>query len=110
MNYPIARQNGLVVQEMLDEVLVYDLASSNAHCLNLTAGFVWKACDGKNSIGDIVRQFESAGNGKVTEDFVWLAIDQLSENGLLDGSTITRFNGPTRRQVLKKIGELRVYQ
>lgn len=104
MIYPLARQNGLVVQEMLDEVLVYDLDSNKAHCLNRSVGFVWKACDGKNSISDIVRQFESAGNGKVTEDFVWLAIDQLSETYLLDGSAVRHFEGMSRRQVLKKIG------
>ncbi len=106
MNYPIARQNGLVVQEMLDEVLVYDLDTNRAHCLNLSAGFIWKACDGKNSIGDIVRHFEQDGNGKVTEDFVWLAIDQLSENGLLSTAVRPRFARQSRRQALKRIGLL----
>jgi hypothetical protein len=101
---PMARQNGLVVQEMPDEVLVYDLNSNKAHCLNQSAAFVWKSCDGTNSIEDIVRQFESNGKGKVTEDFVWLAIDQLNENGLLDGEVAPRFAGQSRRQVLKTIG------
>ena len=101
---PMARQNGLVVQEMPDEVLVYDLDSNKAHCLNQSAAFVWKSCDGTNSVADIVHQFESNGNGKVTEDFVWLAIDQLNENGLLDGKVAPRFAGQSRRQVLKTIG------
>ncbi len=101
---PMARQNGLVVQEMPDEVLVYDLNSNKAHCLNQSAAFVWKSCDGTNSVEDIVRQFESNGKGKVTEDFVWLAIDQLNENGLLDGKVAPRFAGQSRRQVLKTIG------
>ena len=100
----MARQNGLVVQEMPDEVLVYDLNSNKAHCLNQSAAFVWKSCDGTNSVEDIVRQFESNGRGKVTEDFVWLAIDQLNENGLLDGEVAPRFAGQSRRQVLKTIG------
>ena len=100
----MARQNGLVVQEMPDEVLVYDLNSNKAHCLNQSAAFVWKSCDGTKSVGDIVRQFEANGNGKVTEDFVWLAIDQLNENGLLDGDVAPRFAGQSRRQVLKTIG------
>ena len=100
----MARQNGLVVQEMPDEVLVYDLNSNKAHCLNQSAAFVWKSCDGNNSVEDIVRQFESNGRGKVTEDFVWLAIDQLNENGLLDGEVAPRFAGQSRRQVLKTIG------
>ena len=100
----MARHNGLVVQEMPDEVLVYDMDTNNAHCLNQSAAFVWKSCDGNNTVGDIVRQFEANGNGKVTEDFVWLAIDQLNENGLMDSTIAPRFEGQSRRQVLKTIG------
>lgn len=103
-NNPLARQNGIVVQEMPDEVLVYDLDSNKAHCLNKSAAFVWKSCDGTNSVGDIVKQFEATGGGKVTEDFVWLAIDQLGENGLLSNEVAPRFHGQSRRQVLKTIG------
>lgn len=101
---PTARQNGLVIQEMPDEVLVYDLDNNKAHCLNQSAAFVWKSCDGNNSVADIVRQFEKNAGGKVTEDFVWLAIDQLNENGLLDTNITPRFEGQSRRQVLKTIG------
>ncbi len=100
----MARQNGLVIQEMPDEVLVYDLDSNKAHCLNQSAAFIWKSCDGAKSVPDIVREFESNGRGKVTEDFVWLAIDQLNENGLLAGDIAPRFAGQSRRQVLKTIG------
>ena len=101
---PIARSNGLVVQEMPDEVLVYDMDSNKAHCLNETAAFVWKSCDGTNSVADIVREFETNVGGRVSEDFVWLAIDQLRENGLMSAGTESRFAGQSRREVLKKIG------
>ncbi len=101
---PMARNSGLVVQEMPDEVLVYDMDTNKAHCLNQSAAFVWKSCDGNNTVGDIVRHFEANGNGKVTEDFVWLAIDQLNENGLMDSKIAPRFEGQSRRQVLKTIG------
>lgn len=103
-NNPMARQNGLVVQEMPDEVLVYDLDTNKAHCLNGSAALVWKSCDGSNSVADIVKSFELGGGGKVTEDFVWLAIDQLNENNLLEGKVAPRFAGQSRRQVLKTIG------
>jgi len=96
----MARQNGIVVQEMPDEVLVYDLDSNKAHCLNQSAAQVWKSCDGTNTVADIVKQFD----GKVTEDFVWLAIDQLNETGLLQNEVAPRFAGQSRRQVLKTIG------
>lgn len=101
---PKARESGLVVQEAQDEVLVYDLDSNKAHCLNESAAFVWRSCDGTNSVSDIVREFESTSRGKVTEDFVWLAIDQLNENGLLASVGERPFAGRSRRDVLKKIG------
>jgi len=101
---PIARITGLVVQEMPDEVLVYDMDTNKAHCLNETSAFVWKSCDGKNSVKDIVREFETNTGGRVSEDFVWLAIDQLHENGLLQAGIESRFAGQSRRDVLKKIG------
>ena len=104
LQHPIARQSGLVVQEMPDEVLVYDLNNNKAHCLNDSAAFVWRTCDGKNTVSDIVHEFEIASKGTVTEDFVWLAIDQLQENGLLEAGTVSRFAGQSRREVLKKIG------
>lgn len=101
---PIARKNDLVVQETSGEVLVYDLKTSKAHCLNGSAAFVWKSCDGKNTVSDIVRRFEADGMGEVTEDFVWLAIDQLNENSLLENKISAPFNGHSRRQALKAIG------
>ncbi len=100
----MARQKGLVVQEMPDEVLVYDLETNKAHCLNQSAALVWKACDGKHMVADIVREFETNTGGKVSEDFVWLAIDQLSEKGLLESKTSLKFIGQSRRQMLKTVG------
>lgn len=102
---PIARKNDLVVQETADEVLVYDLNTSKAHCLNSSAAMIWRSCNGSNTVADIVREFESNGVGSVSEDFVWLAIDQLNENGLLETNTAARFtDGFSRRQALKTIG------
>jgi hypothetical protein len=101
---PIARKTGLVVQEVPDEVLVYDLESNKAHCLNQSAAMVWRSCDGNNSVADIAKLVESQAGGKVTEDFVWLAIDQLSENNLLEQQITTGFAGQSRREAIKKIG------
>src|SRR5438552_18912658 len=95
---PKARQNALVVQEMSDEVLVYDLDTNKAHCLNSSAALVWRSCDGTRSVADIVLEFERSGAGEVSEDFVWLAIDQLNENRLLEEDVTPRFSGQSRRQ------------
>ena len=101
---PIARKSGLVVQEVPDEVLVYDLESNKAHCLNQSAAMIWKSCDGNNSVSEITKLVESQAGGKITEDFVWLAIDQLSENNLLEEQIRSSFEGTSRREVIKKIG------
>lgn len=101
---PIARSVGLVIQEMPDEVLVYDLETNKAHCLNETAAFIWSACNGKNSISDITRLFVNQSNKSVDESLVWLAIDQLSEINLLEFELRANFQGQTRREVIKKIG------
>jgi hypothetical protein len=98
--FPVARKSGLVVQEMPDEVLVYDLNSNKAHCLNDTAAKVWKACDGNTSVAEIAANFGKGSN----EDLVWLAIDQLSESHLLESQISTKFKGQSRRDVIKKIG------
>ena len=46
---PLARKEGLVIQELPVEVLVYDLDRDKAHCLNETAAMVWRKCNGCSS-------------------------------------------------------------
>ncbi len=101
---PVARKEGLVIQEMPEEVLVYDLDTNKAHCLNQTAAFVWKSCDGRNSVADITKLVGNDSGTAIPEDLVWLAIDQLSEKNLLANNLKADFKGSTRREVIKKIG------
>lgn len=100
----MARKEGLVIQETPDELLVYDLNTNKAHCLNQTAAFVWKSCDGKNSVSEITNLFKRETGEEVKEDLVRLAIDQLSGKDLLEGEIALSFGGQSRRQVIKKIG------
>ena len=102
--YPVARKNGLVVQEVPDEVLIYDLDSNKAHCLNKTAAAVWRQCSGNNSVSDIANLAGAELNSVLSNDIVWLAIDQLSDNRLLENEVRSNFSGQSRREVLKKIG------
>lgn len=101
---PVARKEGLVIQETAEEVLVYDLTNNKAHCLNQTAAFVWKSCNGNNSIPEISKLFEREVGSAVHEDLIWLAIDQLNEKNLLDAELKNGFAGRSRREVIKRIG------
>ena len=103
-HYPIARKENLVVQEVPDEVLVFDLDTNKAHCLNQTAAMVWKACDGTKSVSDIAAAVSEQSGNKVNDEFIWLAIDQLTENKLLNNTIEKSFNRNGRRDAIKKIG------
>ena len=103
---PQARKNGLVVQELADEVLVYDLERHKAHCLNHTAAWVWKHCDGKATVADMARLLRAESNAPVGEEVIWLALVQLGQKRLLR----TRVGWPkevaglSRREVLRQLG------
>jgi len=103
---PTARKNDLVIQQADDEVLVYDLKTNKAACLNETAAFVWQNCNGSNAIADIAQALGRKTNSEVNNDVVWLAIDELSKNKLLEEkiSAEYSFTGVSRRDVIKKIG------
>jgi len=101
---PLARKTGLVIQEVPEEVLVYDLETNKAHCLNKSAALVWQSCDGTRSVSDIAAYVGTQSGEKVTDDFVWLAIDQLNANDLLEKQIEADFKGMSRRDVIKRIG------
>ncbi|MBX3289767.1 MAG: PqqD family protein [Acidobacteria bacterium] len=102
--YPVARSTNLVVQEVPNEVLIFDIDTNKAHCLNKTAALVWKSCDGKRSVSEIAEFVGSETGEQVSDDLVWLAIDQLNETNLLEDQVTVDFKGQSRRDALKKIG------
>ena len=105
-NIPKARENDLVVQELKDEVLIYDLKINKAYCLNETSAAIWNLCDGHNSVSDISRKLSNRLKQLVTDDLVYLALDQLKTDELLSKSDELeiKFNGLSRREAIRKVG------
>jgi hypothetical protein len=101
---PHARQQSVIVKDLLDEVLIYDLDRNKAHCLNQSAAIVWRNCDGKSSISQIRKVLQKELSTPVSEEVVWLAIDQLNQFHLLEQGITRPQNGVSRRSVLKNIG------
>jgi hypothetical protein len=103
---PRARQNGLVVRELDDEVLVYDLERNEAHCLNQTAGLVWKHCDGETTISEMVELLRKDLGPAADEQVVWHALLQLGKDHLLEEQVSRPATAPvmTRRHMLQKVG------
>ena len=103
---PEARSEGLLIEKLADEVLVYDLDRHKAHCLNRTAALVWDCCDGKSTVAQMAARVEDETNLPVGQDLVWLALDQLSKTGLLVEPLYRQkaSSGISRRQVVRRIG------
>ena len=104
---PMMRREDLVIDEMPDEVLVYDLERHKAHCLNLTAALVWKNCDGRSTPREIARRLEKELQAPCPEDVVWLALRQLKSLHLLEqpiALPLGRLAGISRRQMVRTLG------
>ena len=103
---PKSRKEDLVVQETNGEVLIYDLRSDKAFCLNETSALVWNACDGSKDVNEIRSEVSKKLKKDADDDLIWLALDQLTEQKLLssEGSTISPLKGISRREVIKRIG------
>ncbi len=104
MNKPLARKSNIVVQELKNETLVYDLKINKAFCLNETSALVWSLCDGNRTASEISGEMSVSLEALVSEELVWIALDQLSKGGLLDGEIEQRFMGLSRREVIRKVG------
>jgi hypothetical protein len=104
---PVARQHGLDVKEMTEETLVYDLERDKAHCLNRTSALVWKHCDGKTSVPQLVAIFEKTLGVAKPLAVVELALEQLSKRNLLM-EPVAPAEGQTRlsrREMLKDLSK-----
>jgi hypothetical protein len=103
---PTSRQARLVIQELPDEVLIYDLDRDRAHCLNQAAAFVWKQCDGRTTVAEALVRFEEEFGAGVDETMILLAVDQLEKFDLLQERVKrpARVNRVSRRALIRSVG------
>ncbi len=103
---PVASNDGLLVRELAGELVVYDLGRHEAHCLNRTAAFVFRQCDGRSSVADIATRLQAELDSPADEDVVWQAL------GLLDGARLLAHmpvrpappGGVSRRDLVRRVG------
>ena len=98
MKLPRAKSENTVVQHLKDEMLIYNLKTNQAFCLNSTAGKVFNACNGEQTFEDLKIQY------KFTDDLIYLTLEELKRNYLLEHHQSSHFGELTRREVIKKVG------
>ena len=90
---PTARSSDLLIEELDEEVVIYDQRTSLVHHLDERARRIWIACDGHRSANQIARD---AGCDQAT---IELTLDRLHDAGLLLGPPRSRLR--SRRQILR---------
>ena len=98
MNLPQAKSENIVVNTLKDEVLIYDLSTNQAFCLNETASHVFNACDGKTTFDELQSRYG------YPDELIFLALDGLKKNALLADEYHSPFAGLNRREVIRRVG------
>jgi hypothetical protein len=103
---PVSRKSNVVVHELEDEILIYDLNINKAFCLNQTSALIYQLCDGKNSVADISKLMSVKLKTLVSEDLVRLALEDFKKDNLLENGEelSSHFAGLSRREAIRKVG------
>jgi hypothetical protein len=103
---PRARTNELLIEELEDELLVYDLAADRAHRLNATAAAVFRHADGKRTVAELVDVLAEEVGEVSDEDLVLITLDGLVEAGLVEDyeKRSTKAARSSRRKFIARAG------
>ena len=98
---PQVRPDGLLVEQVGDEVVVYDTDSKEAHCLSPLAAAVFNHCDGQTRVDHLPAAVSASLGETVDAERVGDALVQLEERKLLAAPVATRA-GVSRRDLLRR--------
>lgn len=103
---PQAREEDLLIHELPDETLVYDLNRHRAHSLNRTAAFIWRHCDGRTTAAEMAALAQRELNVAADEDVVWAVLRRLGKARLLQERITPPPDVPhySRREMVRKLG------
>lgn len=97
MKLPTSRTENIVVQETNQELLIYDLLTNQALCLNQTSAIVFNACHGIVTVDELKRQTN------LTDEIIFLTLDELNKHNLLSEQYHSPWIGMSRREIIKKV-------
>jgi Coenzyme PQQ synthesis protein D (PqqD) len=103
---PRARSSQLLVEQLEDELLVYDLAADRAHRLNETAATIFRHADGSRSVEDLVDVLSEQVGVLADEDLVLITLDGLAAASLIEDyePRATKDERLSRRRFIGRVG------
>ncbi len=103
---PQAVSSKFVIQELPDELLLYNLETNKVFALNQTSALVWQNCDGNKTVTEIAKDLEKNLSQFVPDELVWLTLERLQSENLIkkDEESSLKDIMINRREILKKAG------
>lgn len=97
---PQAKTDNIVIQNLNDEILIYDLKRNKAFCLNDTLAKIYNLCDGQTDFVELKSKYQ------FSDDIIYFALDELRKNFLLaeSASYESPYHNLSRREIVRKIG------
>jgi hypothetical protein len=80
---PRRRGAALVVTELGDETVVYDLERDRALCLDRVASATWRRCDGQSEVVTIASTVSADLGERIDREVIWFALRRLDRASLL---------------------------
>lgn len=102
---PVARDEGLLVEHVGDETVVFDADSKEAHCLSALAAVVFGSSDGRTTVDELAGLASERLGEPVDAERVMDALAQLEERDLMEPRA-PRQIGVSRRTMLQRTAAL----
>src|SRR5271157_5889818 len=89
------------------ELLIYDVSSDRAHCLNESAAAIWRHCDGTRSVYKLANHLFPKLQASDATQIVRVGLERLRRRRLIESAPIeSQQVDLSKRQMLKKVAIL----
>ena len=86
---PLARKVDIFVENLPEEVVLYDKTNNKVHCLNKTAAAIWEGCDGTRTVDNLAHIVAAKLGTPADRKLVLLALEELEKANLVEAGTVT---------------------
>ena len=82
LNDKPARNESCRMEELDDEVLLYNPANNKTLYINKSASIIWQLCNGEQSVAEIIKMIQDAypGNDEELQKDIMATMKELADN------------------------------
>jgi hypothetical protein len=104
--FPKARSNDLLIEDLGGELLIFDVSSNRAHCLNGSAAAIWRHCDGTRSLATLAEHLFPGLEASDAQRLVSVGVERLRRRRLVENSAPEAPVDLSKRQTMKRLAIL----